>query len=83
MKKTEIVITTTIKTKKNLSNSKQTDMKLNKFVKSKTNYTTINEKNTLLYTNCLALIKHLLRLLKNKKKEEKQAEEKKINDRTV
>lgn len=39
MKKTEIVITTTIKTKKrnkNLSNSKQTDMKLNKFVKSKT-----------------------------------------------
>lgn len=44
MKKTEIVITTTIKTKKNLSNSKQTDMKLNKFVKSKTNYTTINEK---------------------------------------
>lgn len=42
-------------------------MKLNKFVKSKTNYTTI--KNTLLYTNCLALIKHLLRLLKQKRKE--------------
>lgn len=75
MKKTEIVITTTIK-QKNLSNSKQTDMKLNKFVKSKTNYTTINEKNTLLYTNCLALIKHLLRLLKKKKKRKTSRREK-------
>lgn len=82
MKKTEIVITTTIKKRnKNLSNSKQTDIKLNKFVKSKSNYTTI--KNTLLYTNCLALIKHLLRLLQQKRKERKKNRKKKITDGTV
>lgn len=71
MKKTEIVITTTIKTKKNLSNSKQTDMKLNKFVKSKTNYTTINEKKYIAIYQLPCTDKTFIEIIKKQKKRRK------------